>query len=305
MEPRRGQGKPIDRRRWPTAPQWRRLLQGLATCGICGRKLAVFYEGPTKATPGYYCTAGGLVNGRGVFHMRIGGLAIGQAVADTVLATLTPVALQAALAAAQQLEDGHDSALAQWRREVERARYAAVKAERRYQAVDPDNRLVARGLETAWEHLADAEAELGRRETARPKTLSEQERAAVLALGNDLNQVWAALTTTDRDRKQLLHTLLDEVNITVHRDVSDPYTELVLRWKGGAISELTVPIKRAQPKIRTDEDTVDLVRRLAVHYPDAVIAGILNRQGRRTPRGLSYGCGSREGGYREGMTLPR
>jgi Helix-turn-helix domain len=74
----------------------------------------------------------------------------------------------------------------------------------------------------------------------------------------------------------------------VHRDVSDPYTALVLRWKGGTISELTVPIKRAQPKIRTDDDTVDLVRRLAVHYPDAVIAGILNRQGRRTPRGLSY-----------------
>ena len=267
-------------------------LQGLATCGICGRKLAVFYEGPAKATPGYYCTAGGLVNGRGVFHMRIGGLAIGQAVADTVLATLTPVALQAALAAAQQLEDGHDTALAQWRREVQRARYAAVKAERRYQAVDPDNRLVARGLETAWEQalreLADAEAELARRETARPKTLSEQERAAVLALGNDLNQVWAAPTTTDRNRKQLLHTLLDEVNITLHRDVSDPHTELLLRWRGGAISELTVPVKPAQPKIRTDEDTVDLVRRLAVHYPDAVIAGILNRQGRRTPRGLSY-----------------
>jgi DNA invertase Pin-like site-specific DNA recombinase len=267
-------------------------LQGLATCGVCGRKLAVFYEGPTKATPGYYCTAGGLVNGRGVFHMRIGGLAIQQAVTDTFLATLAPAALQACLAAAQHLEDGHDTALDQWRREVERARYAAAKAERRYQAVDPDNRLVARGLEATWEQtlrdLADAEAELARREAARPKTLSTQERAAILALGNDLNQVWAAPTTTDRDRKQLLHTLLDEVNITLHRDQPHSHADLLLRWKGGAISELTVPIKRAQPKIRTDDDVVDLVRRLAVHYPDAVIAGILNRQGRRTPRGLSY-----------------
>lgn len=268
------------------------LLQGLATCGVCGRKLAVYYDGPTKATPGYYCTAGGLVNGRGVFHMRIGGLAIQTAVAEVFLAALAPTALQACLTAAQQLEDGHDAALAQWRREVQRAQYAAGKAERRYRAVDPDNRLVARGLETEWEKalvaLADAQAELARRETARPKTLTPAERAAILALGDDLDQVWASPTTTDKDRKQLLRTLLDEVNITLHRDADRNQASLILRWKGGAISDLAVPIKRKPPKIRTDEDTVDLVRRLAVHYPDPVIAGILNRQGRRTPRGLSY-----------------
>jgi len=274
-------------------------LQGLATCGTCGRKLAVFYEGPAKATPGYYCTAGELVNGRAVFHMRIGGLAIQHAVGDTFLATLAPAALQAALAAAQHLEDSHDTALAQWRREVERARYAAGKTERRYHAVDPDNRLVARGLETAWEQalrdLADAEAELGRRETARPTTMSDTERDAILALGNDLDQVWTAPSTTDKDRKQLLHTLLDEVNITLHRDAEHNQADLILRWRGGVISELTVPLKRRQPTIRTDEDTVDLVRRLDVHYPDAVIAGILNRQGRRTPRGLSYTAGRVQG----------
>ena len=69
----------------------------------------------------------------------------------------------------------------------------------------------------------------------------------------------------------------------------------MLRWKGGAITELTVPLRRPQPKIRTDDDTVDLIRRLAVHYPDAIIAGILNRQGRRTARGLSYTAGRVQG----------
>jgi transposase-like protein len=250
----------------------------------------VLYQGPTKATPGYYCTTGSLVNGRGVFHMRIGGIAVETAVVDTFLAALAPVTLQACLAAAQQLEDGHDTVLAQWRREVQRARYTAGRAERRYRAVDPDNRLVARGLETEWEHaltaLADAQGELARRETTRPKTLSTQERAAILALGDNLDQVWTAPSTTDRDRKQLLRTLLDEVNITVDREAAQAH--LLLWWKGGAISELTVCTKRAQPRIRTDEDTIDLLRRLAVHYPDPVIAGILNRQGRRTARGLSY-----------------
>ena len=269
------------------------LLQGLATCGTCGRKLAVFYRGPAKSIPNYYCQGpGDLVNGRGTRHMNTGGQAIDAAVAGAFLAALAPAALQACLLAAQQLEDGHDTALGQWRRQAEQARYNAARAERRYRAVDPDNRLVARGLETEWEQAlrehADAEAELTRRQAARPKGLSGQERAVILALGDDLDAVWDAPTTTDKDRKQLLRTLLDEVNITLRRDDPSPHAALVLRWKGGAISELTVPLRRPQPKIRTSEDTIDLIRRLAVHYPDATIAGILNRQHRTTARGLSF-----------------
>ena len=269
------------------------LLQGLATCGTCGRKLAIFYTGPAKCVPNYYCQGSAeLVNGRGARHMSAGGQAIDAAVAAAFLAALAPAALDACLQAARQLEDGHDAALAQHQRQVEQARYQAARAERRYRAVDPDNRLVARGLEAEWEtalrELADAEAELARRETTRPKTLTPQEKQAILALGGDLGQVWDAPTTTDKDRKQLLRTLLEEVNITLHRDDPGPHAALVLRWKGGAITELTVPLRRRQPKIRTDEDTIDLIRRLAVHYPDAQIAGILNRQGRRTARGMSY-----------------
>ena len=270
------------------------LLQGLATCGTCGRKLAVYYDGPAKSTPGYYCTGTGqLVDGRGTRHLRVGGVAIDTAVAAAFLAALQPAALQACLAAAQQLEDGHDAALAQWRRQVEQARYHAGNAERRYRAVDPDNRLVARGLETEWntalQQLADAENELARRETARPKTLTPHEKQAILALGDDLAGVWSAATTTDKDRKQLLRTLLDEVGIGVHRDQDQGRADLLLRWKGGAITELSVPLKRNPPqRLRTGEDTIDLLRRLAAHYPDATIAGILNRQGRRTARGLSF-----------------
>jgi DNA invertase Pin-like site-specific DNA recombinase len=285
------------------------LLQGLATCGTCSRKLAIFYRGPAKTVPNYYCQGSAeLVDGRGSRHMNAGGQGIDAAVAAAFLAALQPAALQACLQAAEQLEHGHDAALDQHRRQVEQARYQAVKAERRYHAVDPENRLVARGLETEWntalQRLADAEAELARRQTARPKSLTPAERAAILALGDDLGRVWDAPTTTDKDRKQLLRTLLEEVNITARRDDPDPHARLVLRWKGGAISELTVPLRRPQPKIRTDDDTVDLVRRLAVHYPDAKIAGILNRQGRRTPRGLSYTAG-RVQGLRHYWGIPR
>ena len=135
-------------------------------------------------------------------HLRVGGVGIDAAVTAAFLAALAPAGLGACLAAAAQLEHGVDAALAQWRREVERARYQAAKAQRRYLAVDPDNRLVARGLEADWEQalrtLADAEAELRRREAQQPKTLTPQEETAILALGADIGAVWDAATTTDR-----------------------------------------------------------------------------------------------------------
>ena len=237
--------------------------------------------------------------------MRVGGVAIDAAVTAAFLAALEPVALHACLQAAEQIEQGHDAALAQHRRQVEQARYQAAKAERRYQAVDPDNRLVARGLEAAWEkaltELAAAEAELARRQAARPAALTSGERAAILALGDDLAAVWDAPTTTDKDRKQLLRTLLDEVNITLRRDT----TAGTPTWccGGKAARSASWPPRSAAPAIRTDEDTIDLVRRLAVHYPDANIAGILNRQHRRTPRGLSY-TASRVQGLRYYWHIP-
>src|SRR6516164_9839305 len=179
-------------------------------------------------------------------------------------------------------------ALAQWRLAVERAIYEAQRAERRYRAIDPDNRLVARGLEAEWEkslrELETAKAELARREQRRPRILSADKRSRLLALGTDLREVWRAPPTTARDKKELLRALLEEVIIAVKKD--EYRSHLTLRWRGGALAEidLDLPRRRAAP-VRTDEDTVALVRRLAVHYPDAVIAGILNRQQRTTAYG--------------------
>jgi DNA invertase Pin-like site-specific DNA recombinase len=266
------------------------LLQGIAVCGKCGRKLAVHYRG-RHARPGYHCAGRDLVGGRGVYCLSVGGVQIDQAVAEAFCQALTPAGVQAAVAAAERLEADHDAALGQWRLEVERTRYEAGLAERRYLAVDPDNRLVARGLERDWEaklaQVAAAEAELASRQQRRPKALTPTERAAIAALANDVERVWHASTTTDRDRKELLRTLLEEVIVTVDRDAARAW--LLLRWRGGHTSELVVELPRSQPpKIRTDEDTIALIRRLAVHYPDATIAGILNRQGRRSARGLRF-----------------
>ena len=266
------------------------LLQGIAKCGHCGRGLRVNYTG-RNSSPGYHCPGNSLVNGRGEYCLRVGGRQIDEAVASTLLAALAPAGVEASLRAAEQLDADHDAAVEQFRRQVERARYEAQRAERRYQAVDPDNRLVARDLEAEWEKclrdLQAAEAELALRERQRPRILTPEERGSILSLGKDLGRVWSAPTTTDRDRKELVRTLLEEVIVNVKRE--DEQAHLTLRWRGGLITELDVSLPRSHPTpVRSNEETIELVRRLAKHYSDAVIAGILNRQERTTATGMRF-----------------
>jgi len=282
------------------------LLQGLATCGHCGRRLRTHYQG-RNASPGYHCPGKDIVHGRGVYCLNIGGVQIDQAVTQALLDALQPAGLEAALLAAEQLETGRDAALEQWRLTVERARYEAERAERQYRSVEPENRLVARGLEHEWEQrlhdLEQAKAELAQREQRRPRELTLEERNAVLALGSDLQCAWNAPTTTARDKKELLRTLLEEVIITAHRD--QHRAQLTLRWHGGLLTELDVQRPRTrQAPIRTEEDTVQLVRRLAAHYPDAMIAGILNRQGKTTAYDHRF-TSNRVGNLRRHWNIPR
>jgi DNA invertase Pin-like site-specific DNA recombinase/uncharacterized protein YndB with AHSA1/START domain len=282
------------------------LLQGLVTCGHCGRRLHVHYRG-RNSTPGYHCAGKDLVNGRGVYCLNVGGTVIEQAVADAFLHAITPAAIEATRMSVEQLHANHDAALSQWRLEVERARYEAERAERRYRAVEPENRLVARGLESEWENrlrdLAAAEMELRRREQQQPRALVPEQLQLLQILGSDIRQVWSATTTTDRDRKELLRTLLEEVILNLKR--AEGHAHLTLRWRGGAFTTRDVPVPRFRPMgPRTDEDTISLLRRLAALYPDEVIAGILNRQGRKTATGERF-TANQVGSLRRYRGIPR
>lgn len=266
------------------------LLQGIATCASCGRRLNVYYQG-SNSTPGYYCPGNQIINGRGQWCMRVGGARIDKAVSAAFLEVVAPAGMKAALQAEELIETEYDSAVAQWRLQVEQARYQTERAERRYRSVEPENRLVARTLEAEWEkqlaELTTAEAELARREHQRPQRLTDEQRDGIHRLGLDLNRVWEAPTTTARDHKELLRSLLEEVKIAVNRP--EARADLTLRWRGGTFTEIAVPLWHPRDSIvRTDEETVDLVRRLAALYPDAKTAGILNRQGRKTAYGLPF-----------------
>lgn len=281
------------------------LLQGLATCGRCGRKLRVYYQG-RHSSPGYYCANSQPCGGRAVWCLRVGAVRIDRAVAETFLAAIGPTGLEAALEAEKLSQSEQQTALKQWRLQVEHARYEAERAERRYREVEPENRLVARTLETEWEkrlsELKVAEADLLRRQQENRVELTENQREQIRGLGTDLKRVWDAPTTTDRDRKELLQSLLEEVKIEVLAEHAKAH--LVLRWKTGAYSELDVLWRvKPVPPIRTDEDTIDLVRRLAMHHPDATIAGVLNSQGRKTATGERF-TADRVGNLRRHWKIP-
>jgi hypothetical protein len=191
--------------------------------------------------------------------------------------------------------------------QIERLRYEADKAERRFRAVEPENRLVARTLEDQWEaclnKLQAAEKELEQRQRERPEPLTAEQRIHIRKLSKDLKRVWQSPTTTCRDKKELLQILLQEVNISVDRTHNTAH--LIMRWQTDAVTEIDVELpKRNNPTIRTKQDTIDLVRRLAVHYPDAMIAGILNRQGRRTARNHRF-TANRVGNLRRHWHIPR
>src|SRR5207248_2205324 len=219
----------------------------------------------------------------------LGGQRLDDAVAAAFLEAVSPAGVRVCSEAVGELERQHEERLDGQRLAVERAKFEAGRAQRQFDACEPEHRLVARTLEGRLEAaLAELERErrkLAELETRRPEPLTEDERRALGRLIRDLPRLWAADTTTARDRKELLRTLISEVIVTI--DQQPRRAEVQIVWEGAAHTELTVPlVRRGTERNRTSEDTVDLVGKLAAHTGDQQIAAVLNKQGRRTGTGL-------------------
>jgi excisionase family DNA binding protein len=267
------------------------LLQGLARCGRCGRRMQVAYSGNGGCVVPYACVRGHQLHATERACQSLGGLRVDRAVAGAFLEAVTPAGVRASAGAIEELERQHAERLAGQRLALERAEFDSERARRQFDACEPEHRLVARTLEQRLEQaLAEVERlrrQLAALEQARPAPLSAEERRALGRLARDLPRLWHAKTTTDRDRKELLRALLSEVIVTVREP--ERLAELELVWEGGARSELQVRLNRRGPeRHRTDEDTVELIRRIAQHHTDRQIAAILSKQGRRTGTGLPF-----------------
>ena len=214
---------------------------------------------------------------------------IDQAVAHCFLEAIEPARLEIALAALAQLEARAKQLDQQARRQIERAQYEADLACRRYRAVDPDNRLVARSLEREWNGKLLEVDRLEREYQLMPKpaalTLSAEQREQIRTLAADLPALWDAPTTTFAQRKQLLRWLIKDVTLckrgnSIHIDI---------RWQTEAQTHLSIPrLKKSWEVRQTDPQVVARVRELAPTQTATQIANRLNEEGLRAGMGGSF-----------------
>lgn len=264
------------------------LLAGLFRCGHCGRKLHVAYSGVNGSAGRYHCR-GSQMNHGGSACISFGGMRVDHAVGMEVIARVQPLGVEAALAAMEARGHENHEKRRQVELALEQARYETARARRQYDAVDPDNRLVAGELERRWnERLLAARALEDERDAlvAMPDaSLSEQDRQRLLALGCDLERAWNSPGATPATRKRIIRTLINEIVVRV----SDQTLDLVVHWHGGDHTALKVKKNHTgQHRWSAAADVVDLVRSLARQMPDKYIAAVLNRAGKSTGRGNSW-----------------
>jgi DNA invertase Pin-like site-specific DNA recombinase len=262
------------------------LLTGVLRCRRCGRKLVVCYTGNAHNVLRYVCVRGARDNGE-PRCISFGGLVVDDAIGKEILRVVQPAAVAAAVVASEAAAHQRDEVLNAWTRELEAARYAARRAQKQYDATDPENRLVADELERRWntalQRVREIEARIeqhthGRSQPVVP-TRDEFENLAA-----DLETVWRNPHADVRLKKRLVRTLIHE--IVVDTDPEAGEVILVIHWKGGVHTELRVPRRRrGQCATHTSKNVVDAVRVLARICPDDLLANVLNRNGLRTGRG--------------------
>ena len=262
------------------------LLTGLLRCSRCGRKLTVRYTGSGHDVLRYSCFRGWLDNGE-PRCIAFGGISVDEAISREVLRVVQPTAIEASVLASQELGRQQDDILEALYRDLEAARYAAERAQRQYDASDPENRLVTAELERRWnaalQHVREIELRIeqhGAAADATPAASMEE----LYQLSQQLETIWADPATSVRLKKRIVRTLIEEVLV----DVDSAASELVLtlHWKGGAHTELRLPRRRrGQCSTQTSRELIEAVGVLARICGDDLIAGILNRNGHLTGRG--------------------
>ena len=267
------------------------LLQGMLVCGHCGRRLSVRYTGNGGVYPMYECNWQHREALTRHARMTLPAKPLDTAIADRLLAAVTPLTIELALKALTSLEERDQSIGAQWRLRIERARYEADLAERRYEAVDPANRLIASTLEQRWndamQRVIELEAELASFERQTLRTITADQKQQILKLASDFPRLWTASTTAARDRKRMLRLLIKD--ITVEKGPEPKRLRLQIRWQGGATETVQVGLAPSRADaVRYRPEFVARVADLATRHDDGEIATELNRNGLTSSTGKPF-----------------
>jgi DNA invertase Pin-like site-specific DNA recombinase len=272
---------------WPDAPGVPRagaaLLPGLVVCGACGRRMHAGYR--TKAKPYYVCMRRKL---EGSDCCGLGAAPLDDLVSEQLLRALAPAALELSLQALHNIHQERERLHHHWQQRLERATQEAQRAERQYQAVEPENRLVARSLEQRWEATLRTQGalqeEYDRFLQDQPRQLGSDERARIRALADDLPALWHSPQTTATDRKDIVRLLVERVVVHVQADSERGSVEIA--WRGGLTTSHA--LVRSVSRYESLGDYPRLLARVAelrqAGLTIAKVAKQLNQEGYRTPR---------------------
>jgi len=261
------------------------LLVGLLGCARCGRRLKVAYQG--RSARAYRCDSPNLMLGS-ARCLTFGSSRVDPAVARELLRAVEPIAVEAAMEAERLRMEQVNERRHILELDLQKARYEASLAERRYAACDPDNRLIAAQLEKSWEaalrRVEECQARL------KPETRAAgrpEDRADFDALARDLETAWTSLNVSMRSRQQLLRALV----VDIIADIDEAAREVILtiHWRGGQHSQLRVrKPKTGEHGCQTPDEALAVMRSMAARWPDEHIAASLNRMGMRTGQGKTW-----------------
>ena len=259
------------------------LLTGLLVCGTCGRRMHASYR--SKSTAYYFCTRQRFEGSdcRGLASADIDDL-----VTEQVLQALEPASLELSLKAIDSVQRERQRLRRHWEQRLERASYEVQRAERQYQAVEPENRLVARSLEQQWEKALRAQRELqeeyDRFSNEQPPRLTDEERSRILEVATDIPTLWHAAETTARDRKEIIRLLTERIVVDVR--ARSERAEVTITWRGGQTTRHE--IVRAVSRYESLGDYDRMMDRIVQLRRDGLtikeLAAQLTREGYRTPR---------------------
>jgi hypothetical protein len=261
------------------------LLAGILRCGRCGRKMHVHYRGKSGTAARYLCK--GAYGGGGDYCLGFGGRLVDERFGRELASVLSPLGVQASLAAIDRLSAKDQDQRQALLHKQEQCEYETRRAFEQYNEVDPRHRLVATELERRWnakleelEHLRSALAELD----GATQLLGEHERVRILALGAHFGDVWNSEHCPVELRKRMLRAAVEEIIVDKDQDV----LRFVIHWKGGTHTQFEMARPPSGREQKTAPEDVEVIRKMAVRYGDDEIALVLNKLGRRTGKGKRW-----------------
>ena len=267
------------------------LLQGLVVCGKCGRLMTVrYHHRGDQLTPDYVCQRLCIDHADAVCA-TIPGAGIDQAVGKLLLESLSPLALEVALDVQSEIQRRLDEARRLRQQQVQRAQYEADRARLRYMRVDPNNRLVADTLEGQWNEklrlLAQAQEECGKQDRLDSAAITEEQKTKIRALASDLPKLWNDPKTADRERKRIVHLLLEDVTLRREQETREALVQL--RFRSGATRELRVPLPKPSWMLKqTKAEVISEINRLLDTHTEEEIARQLNERGCCSGSGFAF-----------------